>query len=269
MYKITIACFLLIVLAACKENAGNGATVVTTKATPVINYSVVKYLPHDTMAYTEGLLYKEGVLYESTGSPANLPATRSIAGPVDTTTGRINKKVEINREYFGEGIVFLNNKLFQLTYKKKRGYVYDAAGYKLIDSFGLSSEEGWGLTTDGTYLIMSDGTSNISYIDAATYKVIKNVRVTENHDPINKLNELEYVNGFLYANIYTTSNIVKIDTNTGEVVGRLDCSSIDREARAKYRGAMEMNGIAWDAATGTFYVTGKMWPVVYAISFPH
>jgi glutamine cyclotransferase len=221
------------------------------------------------MAFTEGFLCRNGVLYESTGSPADMPQTRSVAGPVDTATGKISVKVEINRRLFGEGIVFLHDKLYQLTYKEKKGFVYDAATYKLLDSFAIASQEGWGLTTDGTDLIMTDGTSNISYIDPTTYKLVKVLRVTDGRDAVDKLNELEYVNGYLYANIYTTTDIVKIDTKTGLIAGRLDLSALDRKARTRYPQAQEMNGIAWDAASGTFFITGKMWPGIYAISFPH
>jgi len=263
---------LITVLAACSDSSGSANTTTTApkaEAIPAINYGVQKYFAHDTTSYTEGLLFHNGMLFESTGSPDQMPDIRSLVGPVDLTNGKINKKIEINHALFGEGIVFLNNKLYQLTYKAKKGFVYDATTFKLIDSFSFANEEGWGLTTDGTSIIMSDGTCNISYINPANYKVTKTLRVTDNEGPVMQLNELEYVNGFLYANIYTTNFIVKIDTQSGKVVGRLDCTSLEKEARARYAGAMEMNGIAYDSATRIFYVTGKMWPNIYAISFPH
>jgi glutamine cyclotransferase len=269
----TVFIFLLITArAACSDSSGssdNTHTARTAEAIPVINYGVQKYFAHDTTSYTEGLLFHNGMLFESTGSPDQMPDTRSLVGPVDLTNGKINKKIEINHALFGEGIVFLNNKLYQLTYKAKKGYVYDAATFKLLDSFPFANEEGWGLTTDGTSIIMSDGTCNISYITPANYKVTKTLRVTDNNGPVMQLNELEYVNGYLYANIYTTNTIVKIDTRTGRVVGTIDCTSLAQEARARYSGSMEMNGIAYDSTTSNFYVTGKMWPNIYAISFPH
>ena len=269
MNKVLLFCLAMSALASCNNSAGNDNPRKPVKTTPVINYAVKRYLPHDTTSYTEGLLFHNSALFESTGSPPDLLQTRSVAGPVNLTTGKIDTKVEINRSYFGEGIVFLHDKLYQLTYKAKKGFVYDAKNFKLLDSFAVASAEGWGFTTDGTSLIMSDGTSNISYLNPSDGKVAKILRVTELGDPVMQINELEYVNGFLYANVYTTSNIIKIDTQTGEVVGRLDCTSLDREARTRYPGAMEMNGIAWDSTTHTFYVTGKMWPNIYEISFPH
>jgi glutamine cyclotransferase len=261
------------VLMACNNSSGNPDVAnsnVTGTAKPVIQYTIKRSLPHDTSSYTEGLLLYNGALFESTGSPDNLPNTKSVAGQVDITTGKINTKVELDRrQYFGEGIVILNDKLYQLTYQQKTGFVYDAKTFKKLDSFRLVVAEGWGLTTDGTHLIMSDGTCNISYVDPSNYKLIKVLRVTDNGSPVQKLNELEYVNGFLYANIYTTSDIVKIDAQSGEVVGRLDCSALERKARERYARSLEMNGIAWDSTAHTFYVTGKMWPNIYEISFPH
>lgn len=270
MKQLFIACILLVALAACNNGAATPDKVAAkTNPVPVINYILTGFFPHDTSAYTEGFLMRNGVLYEGTGSPEDLPFTQSIAGPVDMTTGKINKKVALNRSYFGEGIVFLHDKFYQLTYKKKKGFVYDAADFKLLDSFSFASKEGWGLTTDSTSLIMSDGTCNISYINPADFTVSKVLRVTDDNGAVDQINELEYVHGFLYANIYTTTDIVKIDTQTGRVVGRLDCSSLNQKAKALYPGALEMNGIAWDASRNIFYVTGKMWPNIYAISFQH
>jgi glutamine cyclotransferase len=267
--KIAVIFFLLPVFTACSDSAGNSSPATAPKAIPAITYALKDSLSHDTTSYTEGLLLHNGILFESTGSPPELTNTRSVAGPVDLKTGKVNAKIEINRALFGEGIVFLDNKLYQLTYRAKKGFVYDAKTFKQLDSFKITSEEGWGLTTDGTSLIMSDGTSNISYLNPANCKLMKILRVTDNEGPVEQLNELEYVNGFLYANIYTTNYIVKIDTQTGQVVGRLDCSPLDQKARARYPGALEMNGIAYDSTAGTFFVTGKFWPGIYAISFPH
>jgi glutaminyl-peptide cyclotransferase len=269
--KIILYGVVLCILAGCdndnvtayknKENDAN--------AIPVLQYSVIRYFSHDTTSYTEGLLFHNGSLFESTGSPDDLPDLKSVVGMVDLTNGRIGAEVKLSDTLFGEGIVFLKNKLYQLTYKHRIGFVYDAGNYKLIDSFPFASNEGWGLTTDGTHLIMSDGTSSLTYIDPNTYKAVKVLRVTDNDGPVMRLNELEYVKGFIYANIYTTSFIVKIDPGSGRVVGRVDLSSLDHEAKVRYPAALEMNGIAYDSTAGTFYVTGKMWPNIYEISFPH
>jgi glutamine cyclotransferase len=270
--KFILYCVVCCILSGCGDDAS--VTAYKSKensvnAIPALQYSVVRYFSHDTTSYTEGLLFHKGSLFESTGSPEDQPELESVVGMVDLTNGKIAEEVKINDTLFGEGIVFLKNKLYQLTYLDKIGFVYDASTYKLIDSFSFASEQGWGLTTDGTHLIMSDGTSSLTYIDPNDYSMVKMLRVTDSDGPVTRLNELEYVNGFIYANIYTTNFIVKIDPGSGRVVGRLDLSSLDHEAKVRYPHALEMNGIAYDSTAGTFYVTGKLWPNIYEISFPH
>jgi len=231
-----------------------------------LTYSFVNSYPHDTTAFTEGLVIQEGKLYESTGSPEDMPSTRSIIGVVDKATGEIDVKVEIDRrKYFGEGIVFLNGKLYQLTYVNKLGFVYDAKTFKKIGEFRYANKEGWGLTTDGTHLIMSDGTDKITYLDPETYNVVKTLTVTSTYGPVKYLNELEYIKGFIFANAYTTNVLVKIDPNTGRIIGKIDLTRLAEQAHAKYRGSMEMNGIAYDASDNTVYFTGKMWPYIFQI----
>jgi glutamine cyclotransferase len=129
--------------------------------------------------------------------------------------------------------------------------------------------EGWGMTTDGKYLIMSDGTSRITYVDPVGFKTAKTINVTDNNGAVNNVNELENINGFIYANVYTTGFIIKIDPQNGRVVGKIDLSALNNEAKIKYPGSLEMNGIAYDSTTGKVYVTGKMWPEIYQINFPH
>jgi glutaminyl-peptide cyclotransferase len=262
-YKLPILCAALLSGCMYSSNTENNAI-------PLINYSVVNTYPHDTAAFTEGFLVHDGQLYESTGSPDNLPLTRSLAGPVDMKTGLIIKKVELDRDkYFGEGIVFLNGKLFQLTYHSKVGFVYDEKTYAQIASFPLPVKEGWGMTTDGRHLIISDGTQTITYLDPGTLQVAKTIDVADDEGPLNLINELEYINGFIYANIYTTNFIIKIDPTSGAVVGKLDLTSLSREVAIKHPGSMEMNGIAYDSVTKKIYVTGKMWPSIYEINFNH
>lgn len=271
--KILIGALLvLITLAACNDGQEKkpAVTTVSTPSTKVINYGVVKTFPHDTTSFTEGLLVHEGKLYESTGSPEDLLYTRSLAGEVDLNTGQIIKKVELDRNrYFGEGITFLNGKLHQLTYKSKIGFIYDAVTFQRIGTFPIPSPEGWGLTTDGKYLIMSDGTNKLTYLDPSTYVPVKTLDVFDQNSPVAQLNELEFINGFLYANIYTSNLIVKIDTKTGVVVGKLDLSSLAHDAKSKYPNALELNGIAYDSTTNNIYVTGKFWPNIYQIQFDH
>src|ERR1700734_2410906 len=171
MNRLISFVLILSLLAACNHSDRNAssetATVAADNTPPLISYTVMKELPHDTSAYTEGFLFHNGQLYESTGTDNNMPDDRlSRFGIVDTTTGKIHTKVEIDRKkYFGEGIVFLNGKVYQLTYTTKVGFIYDAKTFQKLGEFTFPSKEGWGMTTDGKYLIMSDGTSNITYLD--------------------------------------------------------------------------------------------------------
>lgn len=252
---------LLLFLSACAtppQSAG--------RKDPAIPYAVVRTFAHDTIAYTEGLLVHKGQLYESTGSPTNLPQTRSVFGVVDTATGRLAVKAELDRDkHFGEGIVFLKDKVYQATYHSRTAFVYDARTFERVAEVKLPASDGWGLTTDGVHLILSNGSSKIYFIDPATMKAGKTLIVRGRKGRVGNLNELELINGALYANVWQTNYIVKIDTATGAVTGRLDLTSLVRDAKKKYRGAKELNGIAYDTATGRIYVTGKMWPHIYEI----
>ena len=239
---------------------------VSTPTTPMIDYVLTNTFAHDTSLFTEGLLFHNGQLFESTGSPADLAQTKSLIGISDLKTGKFSPKVELDKtKYFGEGIVFINNKLYQLTYKNKLGFIYDAKSFKNIGTFKYSNIEGWGLTTDGASLIMSDGTSNISYLDPIKFSPHKILKVTDNGYPVFNLNELEFVKGFIYANIWTKNLIVKIDTSTGNVVGKIDLSPLTNETKMKNPGADVLNGIAYDSTTDKIYVTGKLWPNIYQI----
>jgi len=233
-----------------------------------INFKVVGHYPHDTGSFTEGLLFHDNQLFESTGSPEEFPDTRSVFGNVDLKTGKIEVRAELDRKkYFGEGILFLNDKIFQLTYKNQIGFIYDAKTYKNIGSFSYSNTEGWGLTTDGKNIIMSDGTNLITYLDPDSLKPTKTLGITFNGSSALYINELEYINGFIYANIWTTSNIAKIDPQTGKIVGIIDISSLYLEAKKKNSMSEATNGIAYDKSDGRIFVTGKFWPTIYQIKF--
>jgi len=259
-----VALFLL----SCNGNKNSSSSPNAT--TPAIEYSYVNAYPHDTTAFTEGLLFHDGVLYESTGATKNLPQTKSLFGVVDLKTGRIDTKVALDRaKYFGEGIAFLNGKVFQLTYDTKVGFIYSATNFKKIGEFILPSEEGWGLTTDGTSLIMSDGTNILTYLNPTTLKIVKAVSVFENGAVRDRLNELEYINGFIYANIWLTNTVVKINPADGKVVGALDFTSLADVARNTFSGSLEMNGIAYDPSTEKILITGKLWPQIYEVKFSH
>jgi glutamine cyclotransferase len=261
---------LALLLIGCTNDSKTPEPSDPVSATPAINFAVAKTFPHDINLFTEGLVFHKGNLFESTGSPDKLPQTRSMIGIVDLNTGKFEQKIELDKtRYFGEGIVFLGNKLYQLTYKNGIGYIYDASTFKRIDSFTYKNPEGWSLTTDGHSIIMSDGTAALTYLDPVSLQPTKVLAVTENDNPLDQLNELEYINGFIYANVWLTDHIVKIDPSSGKVVGKIDCSSLTLENRNKNPQADVLNGIAYDSASNKIYVTGKLWPAIYEISFPH
>jgi glutamine cyclotransferase len=266
-------CVILIILvvSGCTDNK-NTHHKLKRKVTGIesINYSVSKTYSHDTGSFTEGFLFHNNQLFESTGSPEEFPLTRSLIGIVDLKTGKIDIKVELNRNsFFGEGIVFLGGKLYQLTYKNQVGFIYDSESYAKIGSFHFANKEGWGLTTDGKSLIMSDGTNIITFLDPDGLKVIKTLNITFNGSSALYVNELEYINGYLYANIWTTSNIARIDLQTGAITGIIDLAELFSQAKKKYPMAEATNGIAYDQTTDRIFVTGKFWPYIFQIKFEH
>lgn len=258
--------FIIPILFACANKKKSNSTKSTNKAIQDISFNYIDSYPHDTTSFTEGFLIHNGKLYESTGSPEYLPQTKSLFGIVNLTTGQLETKVEIDKtKYFGEGISFLNNKAYQLTYKSKKGFIYDIPSFKKINEFVIPSKEGWGLTNDGRYLIMSDGSYQLRYIDPETMQLVKTINVTENGRIKENLNELEFIKGYIFANIWLTNTIVKIDPASGEIVGKLDLSDYAFSAKNLYYGSLEMNGIAYDSIADITYVTGKLWPKIYAL----
>ena len=296
MNRLALSLVTGTLLVACNnrnEHATPDSSEAADNAPPAINYTVIKTYPHDTTAYTEGFLFHDGQLYESTGTLySDMPHNRrSLFGSVDLGTGHITPKAELDKQkFFGEGIVFLHDKLYQLTYTTKIGFIYDAKTFKKIGEFTFPSKEGWGMTTDGKYLIMSDGSSNISYFDPDSthpeevsitfddstktvktlpaFKLVRTLSVRDNNGYVGGVNELELIKGYIYANQYTTNYILKIDPNSGMVVGKLNLDSLVNDARAKYSGAEVLNGIAYDSASGKVLITGKLWPNIYEIKFP-
>ena len=184
--------------------------------TPVLEYSVKSSLPHDVNAFTQGLVIHNGELFESTGQEGS-----SWIGIVDVATGVADKKVDLTSNYFGEGITILNNKIYQLTWKNQIGFVYDLKTYQKVGSFNYSGE-GWGLTHDSTNLIMSDGSSRLVYLDTVTLKPIKTLEVYDARGSVPLLNELEFAEGFIYANIWQTNRVARIDPSSGKVTAYLD-----------------------------------------------
>jgi glutamine cyclotransferase len=180
-------------------------------------------------------------------------------------TGETDKKVMLADKYFGEGITILNDKIYQLTYKHQKGFVYQLSDFALIDTFTFRSPEGWGLTNDGTNLIMSDGTHVLTWINPVDYTVVKTVQVANNRGLVNNLNELEYIDGTIYANIYTTDIIVQIDPETGKVISEINLAGILNMYKNAGDKVDYLNGIAFNKTTGKLFVTGKYWPKMFEI----
>ena len=260
---------ILMLLSGCKdedENAGETNNPPDPSVPPTISYNTIKEIPHDTASFTQGLAFNNGEMYESTGSPEIPSNNGTWIGQVNLATGQATRKVDLGKQWFGEGITFLNGKIFQLTYQTKKGFVYDAKTFKKLKEFSYSTE-GWGLTNDGKFLIMSDGTSSLYFLDPDSLRVQNITGVTDNNGPVSNINELEYINGFIYANQWLTPYILKIDPASGKVVGRLDLTQLLESARVKNPDLNELNGIAYDSTSGKVYVTGKKWPTMYEIKF--
>ncbi len=266
-YTLTLI-FLLGLLAGCKsktEDNKEDANAITVPA--VLSYSITNVYPHNTGSYTEGLEWHDSTLYESTGNYGQSKLAR-----VSLHTGKDIQKIDLAKEYFGEGITVLNGKIYQLTYQEKKCFVYDFKTFKKIGEFTYTGE-GWGMTNDGKYLIMNDSSNNIYFRDPETFQVVKSVGVYDNNGPLAMINEMEYVNGFIYSNVYTKNDIVKIDPATGRVLAKADFSYVLN----KYApGAISdddqinksvLNGIAYDSIGKRFFITGKNWPKMFEVKF--
>ncbi len=225
----------------------------------VIPFKVVKVFPHDKSAFTQGLVIEYGRLFESTGQEG-----ASWIAEVDIASGKQDKKVNLDSIYFGEGITILGNKLYQLTWKSKKGFVYDVNTFQKLKEFAYD-HEGWGITHDGKNLIVSDGTHKIHLLDTATLSEVRVLEVKENAVAVDKLNELEFIGGYLFANRWMTNEVLKIDLATGNVVGRLDLSQLAVEANQSNPTADVLNGIAFEKKSGLLLVTGKWWPFLFAL----
>lgn len=254
----------MVVVIVCSCNSTDEENDIPVYSTPAIKYQEIDYFLHDTSLFTEGLLIHNGQLFESTGSPDTF--RKSLIGVNDLKTGNFLQKTALrDTRFFGEGIVFYKGKLYQLTYKNQTGFIYDANSFKKLDQFTYTNKEGWGLTTDGTHLIMSDGSDSLTYLDPATLKPVKHLKVKVNGFARDSLNELEYVKGYIYANVWLTNNIVKINAVDGKVVGQLDISPLTFKASLSRPGCGEPNGIAYDSTTGHLYITGKLWPYIFQL----
>jgi glutamine cyclotransferase len=227
-------------------------------AIPVYSYNIVNTYPHDPDAFTQGLVFEDGVLYEGTGLLGHSTLRR-----VELETGDILQIRELADQFFGEGITIYGDKIIQLTWQSNIGFVYDKNSFELLQQFNYSTE-GWGITHDGEHLIMSDGTSTLHFLDPQTFEEISQLAVFDDNGPVTKLNELEYVQGEIYANVWQTDRIARIDPGTGQVVGWVDLGGL-LTAEDRSEPVDVLNGIAYDAEADRLFVTGKLWPKLFEI----
>ena len=226
----------------------------------LLTYEIIHTYPHNTDHFTQGLEIHNDEFYESTGENG-----KSGIFKFDLKTGNILKSYQMENRFFGEGITILNDKIYQLTYKAQKGFIYDLSTFARIDSFRYETPEGWGLTHDNKYLIKTDGSEFLHFIDPETMQLINKMPVYDDKGPVKYLNELEYFDGYLYANIWTTNFAVKIDPKTGKVVAKID---FDRLLSVMYNPENRidvLNGIAINKNNGKMYVTGKLWPKLFEV----
>lgn len=218
-------------------------------------YVVVGEFPHDPQAYTQGLDFQGPRLFEGTGLNG-----RSSLRRVDLETGEVLRRVDLAKRFFGEGITVFRKRIYQITWQSERAFVYDRASFRRIGRFTYEGE-GWGLTHDGRRLIMSNGSSTIAFRDPKTFEVLDEIEVTDGGEPVAMLNELEWVEGEIFANVWQTDDVVRIDPATGEVTGRLDLSAL----KERQQDGEVTNGIAYMESEDRLFVTGKLWSSIYEI----
>lgn len=228
-------------------------------AVPIDAFQLVYAYPHDPNAFTQGLIYIDGHLYESTGRQGQSSLRR-----VDVASGHVLQKYDLPSQYFGEGLTDWGSTLVQLTWTSGKGFVYDRSSFKLLRTFDYQGE-GWGLTHDEKSLILSDGTSTLRFLDPETFRVLRRLDVIDEHgQPVENLNELEFIRGEIFANIWHEDRIARISPRTGRVLGWVDMTGLREQAGATGPEAV-LNGIAYDAKTGRIFVTGKLWPRLFEI----
>ena len=223
------------------------------------SFRVINVFPHDPKAFTQGLLFHDGYLYESTGLLGE-----STLRKVNLHTGKPEKLVELPTEMFGEGLALVDERLIQLTWKNQVAFVYNKNDFTLLNRINYNIREGWGLTFDGTHLLMTDGSANLYFLDKNDLREIKRIEICDDKGPVHRLNELEYIDGKLWANVFLTDDILIIDPLTGAVTGRIDMSNL-LHARDKTPETDVLNGIAYDAENKRIFVTGKNWSKLFEI----
>jgi len=247
----------------CQPGANGDATPKKPEPPPnapaaVYRYQIVNMWPHDSNAFTQGLILSDGKLLESTGQEGFSSLRR-----VELETGKVLKKVDVPKPYFAEGIALLNGKIYQLTWQHQLGFIYDAQTFERVGQFKYTGE-GWGLATDGTSLILSDGSNRLRFLDPSDFHVARTITVLDGQTPVNELNELEFVQGEIYANVWHDNRIATINPQSGHVTAWIDLNGLMPEGELQDPEAV-LNGIAYDQANDKLYVTGKLWPRLFEI----
>ena len=225
---------------------------------PVYTYEIKKTYPHDRAAFTQGLIFRDGHLWESTGQYGS-----SSLRKVELKSGRVLRSVQLSKEYFGEGMTILRDKVYMLTWQNGEAFVYGQDDFRQLKSFKYTGE-GWGLTHDNDSLIMSDGSSRLKFLDPDTFEIRRVLEVTDGGSPVAQLNELEYVHGEILANVWQDDRVVRIDPKTGRVTGWIDLTGLLRESEREEQTDV-LNGIAYDESSDRLFVTGKLWPKLFEI----
>ncbi len=257
---------LIIGVLSCLVACNNGPEPVADPNAPKpMGYSIINTFPHDTSSYTQGLLFYKGEMYEGTG---NYGFSKLMK--MDWKTGKPTQQISLDSKFFGEGVTILNDTVYQLTYKEKVVFAYTLKDLKKVKEFPVEIE-GWGLTNDGKHLIATNGGSDLYFYDPSTFKLVKTQTVNESSTAAYNLNELEYVNGFIYANQYESPYILKIDPNSGQVLAKADVSSTWDRIKKMYptihSNDLVPNGLAYDSVSKKMYMTGKKWPELYEVQF--
>lgn len=237
---------------------GESAQQIQPNRTPEYTFKIIRAYPHDRNAFTQGLAYRDGFLYEGTGLNG-----RSSLRKVRLETGEVVQELDLKPDLFGEGIALLKNEVVQLTWRSQTGFVYNLGDFRLLRSFSYPGE-GWGLTTNGRELFMSDGTSDIRVLDTSTFLEKRRIKVHDGITPINQLNELEFVEGEIFANVWQTDRIARISPHSGKVLGWIDLAGLLSTIYHPEPGSV-LNGIAYDQDRKRLFVTGKLWPSIFEI----
>ncbi|MGD0643993.1 MAG: glutaminyl-peptide cyclotransferase [Candidatus Bathyarchaeia archaeon] len=262
--SLVIATLLIVIIIIVSASIGAFLNTNNTSANSTVThytYTIVNTYPHDTSAFTEGLVYLNGFLYESSGS-GNLPNAISTLRRVDLTTGNVLQEYTLPTQYFGEGIAIVNNAIIQLTWQSNIGFIYNKTTFTVLGNFSYPTQ-GWGLTFDGKNLIMSDGTDHLYFLNPTTFQQTGEVQVHDGNTPVVNINSLDYINGQVYANIWLTNTIAIINPRTGQVKAWIDLTGLPDENNSNPNAVL--NGIAYDQQNNRLFVAGKDWPNLYQI----